>query len=447
MATLKRSISSITHIEIDADLPEKTTEEEEKGKALAWIETILFCALLLVCEIFIVVIYSVWLDYTDIIDAFFEFEDIYYLYRDVAIMIFFGFGYLMTFPRRYGYTSIGMTFLISAFVVQWSIILDVFFHALDDHLELFSERVPIGIYHLLNGCFCAGAVMISFGAILGKVTPLQLVVMAIIEPFFFWLNFFICDLKLHAVDIGGGYYIHIFGAYFGLAICFFLTDNKASAHPDSISCYTSDLFAFAGTLFLWLLWPSFNAAIATTGIERVRAVVNTMISLTGATVVAFVASRLVSGTKFDPVHIQNATLAGGVVMGIAAHLEIHLGTALAMGMLAGILSTLGYAVLTPILSKFFHIHDTCGVNNLHGMPGVLGAILSIFATLVISQVEDDYIPEYEHGKYQPLIQLAALGITLGIAILFGIITGIILLGLSFLRRIHHRDFFNDRETW
>jgi len=300
------------------------------------------------------------------------------------------------------------------------------------------------------GCFCAGAVMISFGAVLGKVTPLQLTVMAIIEPFFFWLNFFICDFKLHTVDIGGGYYIHIFGAYFGLAVCFFLTDYKATAHPDNISCYTSDLFAFAGTLFLWLLWPSFNAAIAPTGIERVRAVVNTVISLTGATVMSFVCSRLLSGGKFDPVHIQNATLAGGVVMGIAAHLEIFVGTALSFGMLAGAVSTFGYVFLTPLLAKYFHMHDTCGVHNLHGMPGILGAILSIFATLIISLTEDDddgYIPEYEHEEYQPLIQLAALGITLGIAILAGIATGIILLVLSFLRKIHHRDFFNDRETW
>ena len=90
-----------------------------------------------------------------------------------------------------------MTFLISAFVVQWSIICEVFFTALDDNFDFFSERVPIGIHHLLDGCFCAGAVMISFGAVLGKVTPLQLTVMAIIEPFFFWLNFFICDFTCY----------------------------------------------------------------------------------------------------------------------------------------------------------------------------------------------------------------------------------------------------------
>merc|ERR1712063_142538 len=443
---LTRKVSSITHIEIERELPEKTEEEEAKDKSFAWIEALLFCIILMLCEIFIVVIYSIWFDYTPIEEALFEFEHLYYLYRDVAIMIFFGFGFLMTFPRRYGYSSIGMTFLLASFVVQWSIICEVFFAALDETSH-FSERVPIGIHEILDGMFCSGAVLISLGAILGKSTPFQLTVMVVIEPFFFWLIFFICDLKLHTVDIGGGYYIHMYGAYFGLAVCFFLTNAHAKKHPDNIACYTSDLFAFAGCLFLWLLWPSFNAAIAPTGIERVRAVINTLLSPCGATVMAFVVSRILGHGRFDPVHIQNATLAGGVIMGIAAHLNLYPATAIACGMIAGGISTLGYVFLTPAMAHFLHLHDTCGVHNLHGMPGILGAVVSIFATLGISQNETGYIPEYEHGKYQPLIQLAAIGITLGIAIAAGAATGLILLGLSFVRRIHKRDYYNDREFW
>jgi hypothetical protein len=61
----------------------------------------------------------------------------------------------------------------------------------------------------------------------------------------------------------------MFGAYFGLSVCFFLTSKKTHGHPDNTSCYSSDLFSFAGTLFLWLLWPSFNAVIAAPGRPRV----------------------------------------------------------------------------------------------------------------------------------------------------------------------------------
>lgn len=59
-----------------------------------------------------------------------------------------------------------------------------------------------GVENMLNGLFCAGACLISFGAIIGKVSPFQLLVLIIIEPFFYWLNIFIGSIKLEAIDIG-----------------------------------------------------------------------------------------------------------------------------------------------------------------------------------------------------------------------------------------------------
>jgi ammonium transporter Rh len=50
-------------------------------------------------------------------------------------------------------------------------------------------------------------------------------------------------------------------------------------------------------------------------------VVNTVLSLLGACLSAFACSAAFEG-KLDMVHIQNATLAGGVAVGSAANLKI-----------------------------------------------------------------------------------------------------------------------------
>eukprot|EP00795_Rhopilema_esculentum_P004462 gene4462-20706_t len=44
----------------------------------------------------------------------------YPMFQDIHVMIFVGFGFLMTFLRKYGYGSVGYNLFIAALVIQWA---------------------------------------------------------------------------------------------------------------------------------------------------------------------------------------------------------------------------------------------------------------------------------------------------------------------------------------
>ncbi len=46
-----------------------------------------------------------------------------------------------------------------------------------------------------------------------------------------------------------------------------------------------------------------------------------------------------------------------------------------VGLAAGTITTLGFAFLSPLLEEKTGLGDTCGVHNLHGMPGLLGGLV------------------------------------------------------------------------
>lgn len=73
--------------------------------------------------------------------------------------------------------------------------------------------------------------------------------------------------------------------------------------------------------------------------------------------------------------ILNATLAGGVIIGSSSDLVVESVFSILIGFCGGSISVIGYRVLSGWLYNKIGLHDTCGVNNLHGIPGILGAII------------------------------------------------------------------------
>eukprot|EP01100_Stratorugosa_tubuloviscum_P011474 TRINITY_DN5122_c3_g1_i1.p1 TRINITY_DN5122_c3_g1~~TRINITY_DN5122_c3_g1_i1.p1 ORF type:complete len:427 (-),score=201.94 TRINITY_DN5122_c3_g1_i1:114-1394(-) len=408
-------------------------------------EGIAFAILFVLFEGWLITIYGVWIGYLEGEEAKHDVESYYNFFRDINVMIFFGFGFLMTFMRRYAFSALGYTFLITAFVCQWSVPLGLFFREVtiyeDDIGDAFDVRVGMGCKDLVEALFAGATVMITFGVIIGRVSPLQMLIIGILEPVFYWLNIYIILFQLEALDIGGGMTIHAFGAYFGMTLSRFFTTRKSAENMGQFSNYTNDIFSFAGTFFLFLMWPSFNGVLATHGAGQIHSFVNTFLSLTGAIVSTFVLSRLYCGFKFDVMHLQNAPLAGGVAMGVAADLNLQPGGAIGIGVIAGALSTTGYKFLMPFLRKKLLIQDVCGVHNLHGMPGILSGLVGVFATLRIGLNEEN---EFPHGESQAALQIAALGITIGLAIFGGLITGVICKLAEKLRPLEEDEYFEDK---
>jgi len=82
-------------------------------------------------------------------------------------------------------------------------------------------------------------------------------------------------------------------------------------------------------------------------------------------------------------------------------------------MVAGILSVIGFKYVSPILERSIGLMDTCGVHNLHGMPGLLGGVAAAAILLL-----DGAMGECGY-------QLLALLVTFGMAIGGGAVSGYI----------------------
>ncbi len=331
----------------------------------------------------------------------------YPMFQDVNVMVFVGFGFLMTFIRKGGYTAIAVNMLIAAWSLQLFPLLSQFWHNVLD--ANWSHAVSLNVGTLIMADFGAAAALISFGALLGKTNAEQMFVIVVLETVFYTLNENI-GIHMGVSDLGGSMTIHAFGAFFGLALSAVLTPPTARGPSNNAAVYHSDLFSMIGTLFLWMYWPSFNAAFADGELQS-QAVINTLLSLSASCLATFACSQWMRG-KFALVDIQNATLAGGVAMGTCANLDIVPAVAIAIGVSAGCASTVGYVKLLPFLEARYGLHDTCGVLNLHGIPSIMGGIYGAIAAV------------YTGGRgITGGIQMAYLVITITIATSSGLLVG------------------------
>jgi len=343
--------------------------------------------------------------------------------------MFVGFGYLMTFLQWYGLGAVGYTMLITSVCVLCSILLDSFFAQL--YAGKGFHAISLSMTSLIDGNFAAAALLITFGALIGKAGPLQLLLLALLEVIVYNANLHLLLKGAFGIaDIGGTIIIHNLGAYFGLGAAWVFgvpgmngtpsPRSKSSGLENASTSTVSDLLSLVGTVFLWLYWPSFVAGEAPPD-QMLTARINTVLSLLSSTITTFAVSSLLEKV-IRPVDIQNATLAGGVAIGAAANLGVKPFGAMAVGTAAGLLSCWGFCRLQPWLEDR-GLHDSCGVNNQHGMPSILGAVASAITFAASSQTYD--LATAPRGADQAGYQIICVVVTTGIGLVAGALSAVI----------------------
>ncbi|XP_005532342.1 PREDICTED: ammonium transporter Rh type B [Pseudopodoces humilis] len=354
-------------------------------------------------------------------------------FQDVHIQVLLSFGLLVAFLSRYGPGSAAISILIIAFTIQWALLIQGFFYF------FLNGKIYVGAPSMVSADFCTAAVLISTGAVLGRVNPVQMLLLALLEVTLCTLNEYILLSLMGVSDSGRSLTVHTFGAYFGLVVSRVLyqpcRDKRKREERQDMGQQT-DVFAVVGTIYLWIFWPSFTSATTAHDNAENWAVLNSYLSLVASTIATFILSPvLYEESTPRMVQIQDATLAGMAVMGMAGEMLVTPFGALIAGFLVGLISPLGFRFFTPVLHSRLKIQDTWGVHNIHGLPGILGALLGTLLTLLATA--DTYgdrlelvFPLVAQGSRtvtdQAFIQLGALPLTLLLAALGGCLTGAVL---------------------
>jgi Amt family ammonium transporter len=210
-----------------------------------------------------------------------------------------------------------------------------------------------------------------------------------------------------ALDFAGGTVVHINAAVAGLVGAFMLGKRigygKESMTPHSLT------LTMVGAALLWVGWFGFNAGsnLEANGLTAL-AFVNTLVATAAATL-AWIAGEAIARGKASMLGAASGAVAGLVAITPACGFVGPMG-AIVIGLVAGLLCLWGVNGLKRLLGA----DDTLDVFGVHGVGGIVGALLTgVFAapslggTGVYDYVANAVNPDYSIGG-QVWIQLQAV---------------------------------------
>lgn len=384
----------------------------------------------------------------------------YSFYFSICVIIFIGFSLARAAFKKYSLNSIGYTFLVSCLAIQFHIFFNGFWNQVSlgfpspsyltmnnsTNLLQFQKPFPQIMLNLkvFNYALVSTAsTLVAFGAVIGKISASQLLIFTLIESFAYNFNIFICITLLQASNINGSMLVHGFGGFYGICCAWISTKHEAKGdiangkkHPNLIGSRTNHIFSFLGLLFLWVFRPAFNAALVVP-VAQNKVLINTILATISSCTFSFCISKLLHD-KFSIVEIVNATYAGGLAIACDASLAAPI-FPLIIGAISGILGSIGLTYFTPFLLKYLKLHDTCGIFNIHVLPGLIGGISSVIYTSIYA-TRSPLI--YVHGNLQFLYQIALIVISASIAIVSGLFCGLLIRWF-----FPTTNFYDDSQDW
>jgi len=333
-------------------------------------------------------------------------------------MLLVGFGFLMVFVKKHGYGATTGTYLVVATGLPLYLLLR------STGVISVEAVAPDNVHALLLAEFGCASALIAMGAVLGRLRLHQYAILALfLVPAYTLNEWLVLDGGLGFtkgfVDSAGSIVIHAFGAYFGLGMALMLTRKEHRALAME-SDETSDRYSMLGSMVLWMFWPSFCSAVVPAEQMPVTAI-NTILALCGATLATVVLSGLLRRGKVGFADVCNAALAGGVSIGATCN-AVSAPLAFGIGIAAGTICVLGYVVIQPMLQKAFGFVDTCGVHNLHGMPGLFGGLVAMAV-----------VPGCVSA------QVAGIVFTVVLALVAGLVSGLVLKALGRKEKVYEDE--------
>ena len=378
-----------------------------------------------------------------------ELSTYYGLFRDINIMAFVGFGMLHTLTQGNTWTSIAFDILSIVLSFQISLFFNLIFE------NAFKESWNNGVLNFdtfIKAIFNSCAILVSLGAVHGKISHIQYLVLIISETILSSLNLKLCDVKLKIIDTGGGLYIHTFGALFGIAIYIVLFRSKkkrarlSAYNRANITNYLSNITCFVGVLFILNYLPSFNSGLALSDDGRYRAAINTYFSIIGSIVMSFIITGFIYNGKFIYEYILFGSFSGGIIISTCCSVCLDHWAALLIGMLCGVICIILFKYLNELFLELGY-YDIYNIIIVHGIPGILGAFISsMFISDLDHRVDNYYnilLKDMERtNRAQAGIQIAAIFITCAISFVGGITVGF-LIKVSRCGKI--KEYFDDNE--